>query len=127
MDKEKRIQEEVDMTLEIMDRMETLEAGPYFYTRLETKLRSREREKKYGWPQIAPLWDRGLKPLLLTLLILINVTSAVFFLVQSQSQYDRANQEQYQTDISAFIQDYSLDRNTYDIDVSEKMIAAGED
>ena len=125
MDKEKRIQEEVDMTMEIMDRMETLEAGPYFYTRLEAKLRSRERENKYGWPHITLLWDRALRPVLLALFIIINVISAVFFL--ATSPHTRTNRAQYQTDISTFIQDYSLDRNTYDIDVTEKMIAAGED
>jgi hypothetical protein len=115
MDKQKRLQEEVDKTLEMMDRMESLEAGPYFYTRLEAKLRSREREKRH--------W--ALRPVLLTLLIVINVISAVFFLVESQNT--RTSREEYQTDISAFLEDYSLNRNTYDIDVTEKMTAAGGD
>lgn len=115
MDKEKRLQEDVEKTLEMMDRMESLEAGPYFYTRLEAKLHSREKEKRH--------WE--LKPVLLTLLIVINVVSAVFFLVESINT--RTGREEYQTNISTFLEDYSLNRNTYDIDVTEKMTAARGD
>ncbi len=123
MDKQKRLQDEVDKTLEMMDRMESLEAGPYFYTRLESKLRSREREKRHWLPNISQVLDKGLRPVLLTLLIVINMISAVFFMVQSK--ITRTRQEESQTYISTFLEDYSLNRNTYDIDVVEKMTAAG--
>jgi hypothetical protein len=122
MDKQKRLQDEVDKTLEMMDRMESLEAGPYFYTRLESKLRSREREKRHWLPNISQVLDKGLRPILLTLLIVINMISAVFFMVQSK--ITRTRQEESQTYISTFLEDYSLNRNTYDIDVVEKMAAA---
>jgi hypothetical protein len=122
MDKQKRLQDEVDKTLEMMDRMESLEAGPYFYTRLESKLRSREREKRHWLPNISQVLDKGLRPILLTLLIVINMISAVFFMVQSK--ITRTRQEESQTYISTFLEDYSLNRNTYDIDVAEKMTEA---
>lgn len=122
MDKQKRLREEVDKTLEMMDRMESLEAGPYFYTRLEAKLRSREKKKRHWLPNISQVFNKGLRPVLLTLLIVINVISALFFMVQSQNT--RTRQEEYQTNISTFLEDYSLNRNTYDIDVAEKMTAA---
>lgn len=43
MDKEDRIREKVEKTLEMIDRLESPKAGPYFYTRLEAELRSREK------------------------------------------------------------------------------------
>lgn len=125
MDKQKQLQEKVDRTLEMMDRMESLKAGPYFYTRLEAKLCSREREKRLGLRDISRIFDRGLRPVFVTLLIVINVISAVFFLLESQNT--RTSQEEYQANISLFLEKYSLTHNIYDIDVTEKMISARED
>lgn len=123
MDKRKQLQEKVDRTLEMMDRMESLKAGPHFYARIESKLCSREREKRHGLSNISRIFDRGLRPVFATLIIVINVISAVFFLVESPNT--RTSHEEYQTNISTFLEDYSLTRNTYDIDVTEKMISTG--
>lgn len=125
MDKQKRLQEKADRTLEMMDHMESLEAGPYFYTRLESKLCSREREKRHWLPNISQISNRWLRPVFLTLLIVINVISTVFFLLESRNS--RTSQEEYHTNISLFLEDYSLTQNTYDIDVTEKMNMAGGD
>ena len=125
MDKQKQLQEKVDRTLEMMGRMESLKAGPYFYTRLESKLCSREREKRYGIRNIFRIFDRRLRPVLVTLLIVMNVISALFFLLESQNT--RTSQEEYQANISLFLENYSLNSNIYDIDVTEKLISARED
>ena len=59
------------------------------------------------------------------IIILINVISTIFFL--SESQNTRTRQEEYQTNISLFLENYSLNRNIYDIDVTQKIISARED
>lgn len=80
MDKKKRIEQEVEETMKAMDRLDRLEAGPYFYTRLEARLKSRQKEKTGILP--VPGWFRLLKPVMMTLLVLINLVSATYFLIE---------------------------------------------
>ena len=128
MDKQKRLHEEVDRTLEMMDRLEDIEAGPYFYTRLESKLHSRDREKRPWLPAVSGILDilhvKGLRPALLMFLIMVNVISALFFLAQSKDT--RSPCEEYRSYIAVFVEDYSLDRNTYDTDITDKMTGGSQ-
>ncbi len=128
MGKQKRLRDEVDKTLGIMDQMEPLDAGPYFYTRLQAKLHSLEKEKKKWLPHFLEsaglIYVKKLRPVMLALLIGINVISAVFFLVESKST---RSGEKDQAILSAFVKDYSLNRNTYDTNVTEKMTAVKEE
>ncbi|MCK4761304.1 MAG: hypothetical protein KAW12_03830 [Candidatus Aminicenantes bacterium] len=128
MSKEKLIRDEVNKTLEIMDRLEDIEAGPYFYTRLEAELRSRQRAKKGLLPDMSQLAHvfsgRVLRPALLTLLMIINIFSAAFFLLESGAA--PSGREKEQASLSAFVEEYSSSWNTYDIDVPEKMAAGDE-
>lgn len=117
MNKKERINKQVDQTLELMDRLETLEAGPYFYTRLQARLREAERET--GNRLIAIFNVRRLQPALLLLLLVINIVSAVFFLAAPKTA--APGQEDYSTYAAAFLEDYTLDTNSYDTDVTEKM------
>lgn len=79
MDKKKRIEQEVEETLAVMDRLDRLEAGPYFYTRVQARMRSRDKEKTGIIP--GPGWWSILKPVMMTLLLLVNLVSAAFFLM----------------------------------------------
>jgi len=123
MDKQKQIQQEVDKTLETMNHMETLEAGPYFYTRLESKLKSSKREKRYfRIPNIWTILNEGLKPAFIIILILINVISALFFLMKSPNRQSRIENS---INFSFILEEYSLNPNTYDIDLTDKIIDSG--
>lgn len=120
MDNENGIRENVEKTLEMIDRLEPPKPGPYFYTRLEAELRRREKESygrlpaKYGLAR--------LRPALVTLLLLINVISAAFFLAGPKTiPADKTGTTGYKDYASVFLEDYSLKKNTYDIDVTEKM------
>jgi len=92
-----RVNEEVEKTLSLMDRMERLEAGPYFYIRLEARLQearlqeARLQEARLQEAQLrsvaeAPrqwlpsfLGGRILQPVMLALLMVINIVSVVYF------------------------------------------------
>lgn len=117
MDKQKRAREEVEKTMSLLDRMENLEAGPYFYTRIEARLRSKEREEKtklWGFPGA-----RVLKPALLLLLLMINLISVFFFL--KGSGHTGSAEEKYRTHVSQLVQEYWPTQDTYDISITEKM------
>jgi hypothetical protein len=81
MDKQKDIPEEVEKTLNAMDSMDRLEAGPFFYVQIQAKMAQRRKAKASRWfPAIHG--DTILRPVLLVMLILVNVLSAYFFLAQ---------------------------------------------
>ncbi|MCP4213225.1 MAG: hypothetical protein GY765_01155, partial [bacterium] len=124
--KQKRIREEVDKTLGLMDNMEKLEGGPYFYTRLEAEIRS--REKSPSWlPAFLPA--KLLRPALALLLVINVVSTLVFFTTIEPGASTTIGTEKQETTLiadkqeymSTFLEDYSLNRNTYDVDVTEKI------
>ena len=122
MDKRKPVREEVEKTMSLLDRMENLEAGPYFYTRVEARLRSKEIEEKTKHPGIFVV--RVLKPALLVLLLLVNLFSAVFFL--SESKDTGLVEEKYRSQASQIVQEYWPSQDTYDISLTEKMTGASQ-
>ena len=115
MDKRKRIREEVELTLRAMDQMQDIEAGPYFYTRLEARLKSRRKES-VSW---LPSGTRVLRPAMLSLLLLINVFTAIFFL-SGPAETETGNKAMYAY-ISEMTTGYYKDQKGYDSYVAEKM------
>jgi hypothetical protein len=117
MDKQERIREEVEKTMSLLDRMQNLEADPYFYIRIEARLRSEEREKKtklMGYPGAGVL-----KPALLLLLLMINLIS-VFFILKQSGDTGLA-EEKYRSRASQLVREYWPTQDTYDISLTEKM------
>jgi len=72
MDRKRKIEEEIARTLEEFDRVERLPEDPYFYTRLQTRLRERLTEKT-GFFKL-------LRPAIVTALLLLNIVTAFFYL-----------------------------------------------
>jgi hypothetical protein len=122
MDKQKRVQEEVEKTMSLLDRMQNLEAGPYFYTRVQARLRSKEREEKTKLPGFFSA--RVLKPAFLVLLLMINLISVFFFL----EEYGDTGlvENKYRSHASQLVQEYWPSQDTYDISVTEKMTGGSE-
>ena len=122
MDKRKQVREEVEKTMSLLDRMQNLDAGPYFYTRVDARLRSKEREKRTilsGFPGA-----RVLKPALLLLLLIINLISVFFFL---KGPGDTGlDEEKYRSYAFQLVQEYWPTQDTYDISVTEKMTGGSE-
>ena len=72
MDRTKKIEQEIAKTLEEFDRVEQLPEDPYFYTRLQARLNSREKKNA--------LFPRVLRPAIVTALLLLNIGTAYFYL-----------------------------------------------
>ena len=72
MDRKKKIEQEIAKTLEEFDKVERLPEDPYFYTRMQARLNSREKKNA--------LFPRVLRPAIVTLLLLLNIGTAYFYL-----------------------------------------------
>ena len=117
MDKRKRVQEEVEKTMACLDQMENLEAGPYFYTRVESRMRSKKREEKIKLPGF--LGVRVLKPALLLLLLMVNLISVILLLEKSGDT--ELVEDKYRSHASQLAREYWPSQDSYDISVTEKM------
>jgi len=101
MNNNKRIEEEVIKTLQYLERNETIDPGPFFYTRLQARINDLHKPK-------ASLFDwlfgvQWVRPALIALLILVNVFS-VFKVIQWVS----AKMDSRNENLTAFAQSYSL-------------------
>jgi hypothetical protein len=107
MDKESRILEEVRKTLQIMDGQKTLEANPFFYTRLKARLAGYRAAKVSGSVRIMA----ALKPAGLLLLLLMNLLTALY-VVRSTRDENKATAENSSVK-SEITKDYRFDQNCY--------------
>lgn len=71
MNKQEKIKNEIDKTLGLFDKAESLPQNPYFYTRVQQRLNERSRK---GF-SVAGI----LKPALFTALIALNLTTAIWY------------------------------------------------
>ena len=71
MNKQEKIQNEIDKTVEMLEQKESLPPNPYFYTRVQQRLN--EKTKKEF------LIFSVLKPAFFTALIALNLTTAIWY------------------------------------------------
>lgn len=71
MDKQDKIEKEIDKTLAMFEKKESLTPNPYFYTRVKQRLDDRKK-KRFTISDI-------LKPAFFTLLIILNLTTAIWY------------------------------------------------
>lgn len=103
MNREKKIKEEVEKSMNQLDNFKRVESNPYFYTRFQAKLKSTdEREYTSVWDVIS---SKILRPVLLTLIILANIISVV---VAFDTKQQVESQDTY---ITAFAEEYSLNQD----------------
>ena len=113
MKKKARIEEEVEKTLQCFETTEKVEPNPFFYTRLQAKIRSIEEKKESSKKSGLSL---ALRPALLLCLVVINLLSAVLVFRESDSQADI--REYY---LTTFAEEYALkqdEQNEYDLFLS---------
>ncbi|MCP5046653.1 MAG: hypothetical protein GY940_05750 [bacterium] len=132
MDKREKIREKVDRTLEAMDHMEKLETGPYFYTRVEARLKNRRKQEARQWMP-GNIFGRALRPVLMTLLLLLNVVSGIVFLLGPgqpahtvRTEKTVSRDKPLQTYVSGLTQEYWQSNEAMDTVVTEKMIGSAE-
>lgn len=71
MNKQEKIQNEIDKTLGLFDKKESLKPNPYFYTRIKQRM---EEKRK---PKISIVGV--LKPAFFTILLALNLTTAIWY------------------------------------------------
>jgi hypothetical protein len=85
--KKKQIEEEVKKTLDLLDQVEEIEPNPYFYTRLQGRLRNQEAEQRSALFHI--FRAKNLRLAFLAIVIVINIVSGIVFLQNGSYQtYD---------------------------------------
>lgn len=106
MTKKKKIEQEVQKTLEGFDQAERLKSNPFFYTRLRARIEQSDAKQMQpkGW-EFA--W-RVLKPALLFLIIALNIFTATQFLKNQNNE--PSSREQL---LNSFAQELTLDPNQY--------------
>ena len=106
-DKE-RIEQEVEKTLQCFNDIETVEPRSFFFTRLKAGIMSIEAEKarakQRGWIVAS------LRPALLSLLIVLNLISAVAIFRGAETQTDSRSES-----LAAFAEEYSFTQETDDL------------
>jgi hypothetical protein len=107
--KRKRIEEEVRRTLESINDLEDIKAGPYFYSRVRQRIAVAEGAPKY-W--LERLFGYRLAPSLLAALLLLNVATA-WMIVRTN---DESRSEYLQDGIEGVAREYSLDEGLLKFD-----------
>ena len=99
------IEEKVNKTMEILDNMEKVEASPFFHTRLEAKLENQIAEKSFFSFLFSSQFY--LKPVLIGLVLLVNIISISFFVINTNSNSKHTNE------ISNLLETYAFDQTEY--------------
>lgn len=100
------IRREVEQTMASMDKMEILEAGPYFFQKVNARLRQHERQTLpgfLGWVNTVVL-----RPAVLTIIVLINLVSAVVMFRGGGGETTVSTTEKQISYAAAFVADYYL-------------------
>jgi hypothetical protein len=108
MTEKERIKHEVEKTLQCFDDIERIEPKPFFFTRLKAEINSLEMEKTRARQRA---WSFGsLRPALFSLLIVLNLLSAIAIFRGYDTQTD--DRSEY---LAAFAEEYALSQETEDL------------
>lgn len=108
MDKKEKIEEEVRKTLGMLDQNESLPPNPYFYTRVQQRINERSGSKSTSLG--------FLKPALLTILLLINLGTFIWYFNSSEDYYATDTRQEL---IEILSSDLNLNTNQSNIFLAE--------
>ena len=108
MNKKVKIEEEVKKTLGMLDQQESLPPNPFFYTRIQQRIKEKS-EGKFAFLGF-------LKPALLTGLVVINIGTYIWFF--SDDQVDTLNNNQQEL-IELLSQDFNLEQSQTNLFLAE--------
>ncbi len=87
MNKKEKIEQQINKTLDQFDHAEQLPPNPYFYTRIQTHLEQQQRQQN--------IYSAILKPAaLFTVLIVINIGTAFWYLDGNEQSYETNSQQE---------------------------------
>ena len=75
LDTKKKIQDEVEKTIGILDKMEKIEGNPYLFTRIKANLYSQKRISRFSLASVLA----SPRIALIIMLLVMNLLSVVFF------------------------------------------------
>ena len=114
MKSKEQIAQEVMKTLQCFDQRTPLESNPFFSTRVLARIRNLEEEKRAR--SLRKVFSLGsLRPALLTLIVVLNVVSAIIVFRGSHNQTNI--RDQYLTE---FADEYAFNQNAYDFSLLNK-------
>lgn len=108
MDKKEKIEEEIRKTLAVFDQKESLPPNPYFYTRVQQRIKEHSANNSTVWG--------FLKPALLTILLLFNVGTFVWYFNSNEDYTSTENQNEL---IEILSSDLNLNTNQNNILLAE--------
>lgn len=104
MNKKDKIEQEVQKTLELFDTASHLPPNPYFYTRVKARLEEKLRQRHV----LAAI----LRPALLTIFLVINVSTAVWYLNASDQEVQSGSHQEL---VELLTNDFNTDNNQTDL------------
>lgn len=102
MTKEEKIEQEIRKTLDQFERAEKLPANPWFFTRVQTRLKNRQNKK----PGLAGL----LKPALLALLFILNTATGIWYLTGAGTAVSAQSNDRQQL-VEVLANDLNMQQN----------------
>ena len=108
MNKKEIIEEEIRKTLDVFELKESLPPNPYFYTRVQQRIKENSVNNSTVWGY--------LKPALLTILLLINVSTFIWYFNYTENYSSTENQQEL---IEYLSNDLNLNTNQNNILLSE--------
>ncbi len=108
MNKKEKIEDEIKKTLDVFEQKESLPPNPYFYTRVQQRIRERSGSKStiMGF----------LKPALLTILLLINVGTFIWYFNSIEDYHANESRQEL---IEILSSDLNLNTNQSNIFLAE--------
>jgi hypothetical protein len=108
MNRKEKIEEEVRKTLGMLDQKESLPPNPYFYTRVKQRIneQSGSKSKTIGF----------LKPALLTILLLINAATFIWYYNSTEDYYATETRQEL---IEILSNDLNLNANQNNLFLAE--------
>jgi hypothetical protein len=107
MAKQDLVRKKVEETLTCLDRLERLDAGPAFFSRLQARLgAAAEKPVQPGLFRLPRVFTPVLRPALLALLVLVNILTVVFV-----AQAGVHREEVEKASVMTVAHDYSLNQS----------------
>ena len=108
MDKMKRVEEEIEKTMDLLDNVGKLEPNPYLFTRIKTRLD--ERGEKNTQLKEEGSFAVKLLPALMVLLVVFNFFSIIDFVSSDKTEVSVDNRTEY---IQQLGDEFMLNQSSY--------------
>ena len=111
--KDQQIREEVEKTIQMMDRIERAKTDPHFFTRLKAKISSREEERTLSWGFLP---RPSISIAVLILLVIMNIVTVFHY----RNEFANTSADS-QEDIEVLVGEYQLEAPiVYELETDEQ-------